>query len=84
MTSPVPIDNEEAAELARRLHDGPLQIFHAIRLRLGALRKRTGPQDSALIDQLSEEALKGVKDLQRVMLRLDPSLPFEDPDKGRD
>ncbi len=61
LTSPVPIDNEEAAELARRLHDGPLQIFHAIRLHLGALRKRTGPQDSALIGELSEESLKGLE-----------------------
>ncbi len=81
--SSVAIDSYEAAELAKRLHDGPLQTLHAIRLHLGVLGKRMRPEDSAIIDELSDEALRGVKDLQRVMLRLDPGLPFEDPDKGR-
>ncbi len=84
MTSSVPIDNEEAAELAKRLHDGPLQTLHAIRLHLRTLGKHTEHQDSALLAELSDEALRGLRDLHSVMLRLDPSLPFADPDKGYD
>lgn len=65
---------EERLRLSRELHDESAQVFAAVKLQLGVLRERTGPDTMADLDQAEELVGAGIRSIRAAARDLRPAL----------
>ncbi len=65
---------EERRRLARELHDETAQVFSAVRMELGVLRKRVTPDVAERLEHVLDLTDTGIQSIRNVTHRLRPSL----------
>jgi signal transduction histidine kinase len=65
---------EERRRLSRELHDETAQVFSAVKMELGVLREKVGPEQSARLEHVLELIDTGIRSIRSVTNDLRPSL----------
>ena len=67
-------NEEQRRRLSLELHDETAQVFAAVKLQLGLLRERAGPEEAARLDRVLELTDTGIRGIRNITNDLRPPL----------